>query len=350
MFRRSATRTAMTHAALAALLAVPLLALVPATAERAEPDRAASMERRAPAPHRAARVKVTVLSTMLAGNPQRGVGEWGFAALVEVDGRRLLFDTGARPDVVLKNARELGVDLAGVTDVVLSHNHADHVGGLVTLRTELARSTPAALRTAHVARGIFWPRPRPAGGDGNGLALLRVREGYEAAGGRFVEHDGPVQLLPGVWLTGPVPRTHPERNFPADRQVRAPSGLAEDNIPEDAALVIDTPDGLVVITGCGHAGIVNTLQHARAVVREAPIHAAIGGLHLLGATDEQVAWTGARMRELGTAHLLAAHCTGIEATYQLRAALGLTRRTAVVSAVGSTFTLGAGIEALALAR
>src|SRR5262249_19622027 len=77
-------------------------------------------------------VRITILSTMLADT--KGLGEWGFAALVEADGRRLLFDTGARPDTVLANARELSVDLSDVTDVILSHHHADHTGGLLPLR------------------------------------------------------------------------------------------------------------------------------------------------------------------------------------------------------------------------
>src|SRR5271169_6338478 len=86
-------------------------------------------------------LKVTILSTMLA---DEGIGEWGFAALVESDGHRVLLDTGARPQTVLLNARELGVDLASVKEVVLTHNHADHTGGLVTLRTELMKTNPAA--------------------------------------------------------------------------------------------------------------------------------------------------------------------------------------------------------------
>src|SRR5687768_18581751 len=83
--------------------------------------------------HKVKSLKVTVLSTMLA---EEGVGEWGFAALVEADGRRILFDTGLRPETVLQNARELGIDLSSVTDVVLSHHHGDHTGGLLTLRRE----------------------------------------------------------------------------------------------------------------------------------------------------------------------------------------------------------------------
>ena len=106
-------------------------------------------------------VKVTVLSTMLAGDPGRGIGEWGFAALLEVDGRRLLLDTGERPETVLRNAGELGIDLSDVTDLVITHNHGDHTAGLVTLRRELAKKNARALSRAHVARGIFDRRPGP---------------------------------------------------------------------------------------------------------------------------------------------------------------------------------------------
>ena len=100
---------------------------------------------------------MTILSTMLADT--KGLGEWGFAALVEADGRRLLFDTGARPETVLNNARELGIDLSGVTDVVLSHHHGDHTGGLLTLRRELRKANPAALSRAYVGTGHL---PAPA--------------------------------------------------------------------------------------------------------------------------------------------------------------------------------------------
>lgn len=93
--------------------------------------------------HRATQVKVTVLSTMLAGDPGRGIGEWGYSALAEVDGRTLLVDTGARPETVLRNAAELGIDLSTVTELVLTHHHDDHTGGLLTLRRELSKRNPA---------------------------------------------------------------------------------------------------------------------------------------------------------------------------------------------------------------
>src|SRR5262245_23384437 len=156
-------------------------------------------------------VKVTVLSTMLVGNTAAGVGEWGFAAVLEVDGRRLLVDTGARAETVLKNAGELNVDLSTITDLVITHNHADHTGGLLTLRRELAKKNPTALSRVHVPKGIFYPRPGPGGRDGNGLLPLKAQ--YEATGGTFIEHAGPATVMPGVTMLGPVPRVYPERNF-----------------------------------------------------------------------------------------------------------------------------------------
>lgn len=293
----------------------------------------------------AAAVKVTVLSTMLA---DRGIGEWGFAALLEVDGRRLLIDTGARPETVLRNAEELSIDLSTVTDVVLTHNHGDHVAGLVTLRRQVATRNTEALRRAHVGPAMFQVRVDSNGQDRNGM--LRVRPDYEAAGGSFVEHAAPTELLPGVWFSGPVPRRHPERNYSANLRLQTTTGLVEDTIPEDASVVIHTPSGLVVLTGCGHAGVVNILEHARSFRDLASVHAVVGGLHLFEATDTQLAWTGTKLREFGVAHLVGAHCTGIEAVYRLRETIGLSRRTAVVGAVGASFTLGKGIDPLRVAR
>ncbi len=283
-------------------------------------------------------VKVTVLSTMLTDAD--GIGEWGFAAVVEVDGYRLLFDTGAREQTVLRNAEELKVDLAGITDVVLSHNHADHTGGLLTLRRTLASKNPSALSRAHVAPGILLPRVGAEGGR-----MLSVRGAYEATGAKLVEHPKAAALAPGVWLTGPVARRHPERNFSTKgSRIVTADGSIDDTIPEDQSLVVHTADGLVVVTGCGHAGIGNILAQAREMLPGAPVRAVIGGLHLLDADEKALAWTAEQMRAAGVQHLLGAHCTGIEAVYRLRALLGLDRRSAVVGAVGSSYSTAAGID------
>ncbi len=98
-------------------------------------------------------LKITVLSTMLAG--ERTLGEWGYSALVELDGRKILFDAGMRPETVLANAEALGVDLSDVEDVVLSHAHPDHVGGVVPGRKAFMAKNPKAFSRIHVAEGFF---------------------------------------------------------------------------------------------------------------------------------------------------------------------------------------------------
>jgi 7,8-dihydropterin-6-yl-methyl-4-(beta-D-ribofuranosyl)aminobenzene 5'-phosphate synthase len=276
----------------------------------------------------AARVRsleVRILSTMLADD--EGFGEWGFSALVVADGHRILFDTGAHPDTVLRNARELKIDLSNVPDVILSHHHTDHVAGLVTLRREY----PSALSRAHVGKGIFLARK-------NGK-MPAIKAAYESAGGSFVQYDQPREMFPGVWLTGPVPRKYPEKNYQGD-----------DNLPEDQSLIIDTDNGLVLISGCGHAGVINTIDYANLKIRRAPLHAAIGGFHLYTASDETLAWTAAKLKEFGLQNLLGAHCTGIEAVYRIRDLTGLDRKTAVVGAVGAGFKLGTGIQPGSIAR
>jgi 7,8-dihydropterin-6-yl-methyl-4-(beta-D-ribofuranosyl)aminobenzene 5'-phosphate synthase len=281
-------------------------------------------------------LKVTILSTMLAND---GMGEWGFSALVETDGKKILFDTGARPNTVLENAKDLKIDLSDVQDVVLSHFHFDHTTGLMTLRRELSKNNPQALSRVHVAKGIFLER---RGAVQN--LMIPMKKEYEATGGVFIEHDKPEEILPGVWLTGPVPRVYPEKNYPKGIEVAESNGWTEDNVPEDQSLVFNTPRGLVVLAGCGHAGLINTIEYARKFIAPESVEAAIGGFHLFNAKDEQLDWTADKLKDFHTAQLLGAHCTGIESVYHLRERMGLTRRTCVVGTIGATYSLDDGIR------
>ena len=291
-------------------------------------------------------VRILILSTMLAEN---GIGEWGFSALVETDGQRILFDTGRYPDTVIRNARELGVDLSDVTDVVLSHHHGDHTGGLLTLRQQLSTQNEAAISRIHVAKGIF--DSRRSGSDTTEVnSMIETKAAYEGTGGVFIEHDRPAELIPGVWITGPVVRVHPERNWSGNRQSKTDKGWVEDMISESQSLVVNTSKGLVILSGCGHAGIINTIEYARNTIVDDPAYAVLGGFHLLAASDEHLQWTAERLRELGVKQFLGAHCTGIEAVFQIRDRAGLLRESCVVGAVGASFDLEKGIDPLYIAR
>jgi 7,8-dihydropterin-6-yl-methyl-4-(beta-D-ribofuranosyl)aminobenzene 5'-phosphate synthase len=323
-----------------AVLALILASRAVAPASRSQPRPAQT----APAKPLAevAALKVTILSTMLADD---GIGEWGFAALVEVDGKKILFDTGARPRTVLENARELKIDLSDVQDVVLSHFHDDHTTGLMTLRREFANTNPAAFSRVHVGQGIFLER---RGNDHN--PMIAMKPEYEATGGKFIVHDKPDELFPGVWLTGPIPRIYPETNYPGGIEVSKDSTWVEDNLPEDQSLVFNTNRGLVLLAGCGHAGLINTLKYAREFIRPAPVDAAIGGFHLFSAKNETLDWTADKLKEYQTAQILGAHCTGIESVYYLRQRMGLNRHTCLVGTIGAIFDLKDGIRTGSIAR
>jgi 7,8-dihydropterin-6-yl-methyl-4-(beta-D-ribofuranosyl)aminobenzene 5'-phosphate synthase len=281
-------------------------------------------------------LKITILSTMLADD---GIGEWGFSALVEADGKKILFDTGARPNTVLENAKELEIDLSDVQDVILSHFHDDHTGGLMTLRREFAKANPAAFSRVHVGKGIFLER---RGDDRN--QMIAMKKEYEATGGKFIVHDKPDEILPGVWLSGPIPRVYPEKNYSTGVEVNTGSAWVPDDLPEDQSLVFNTDRGLVLLAGCGHAGIINTLEYARKFIRPAPVDAAVGGFHLYNAKEEQLNWTADKLKEFQVAQILGAHCTGIESVYYLRQRMGLNRHTCVVATIGAIFDLHDGIH------
>lgn len=291
--------------------------------------------------HRVSTLKVTTLSTMLAN---RGIGEWGYAALVEVDGRKILFDTGMRPETVLQNAAELGIDLSDVEDVILSHNHGDHTGGLVALRQSLRGKSSSALTRIHVGRGIFSQRV------GSENRMLAMKKELEKDGVVFSEYTNVAEIYPGVWLTGNVARVHPERNWGGNRNIITAAGEVEDNIPEDMSLVIDTEQGFVLISGCGHAGIINTMEHITAKIHPGKIFTAIGGFHLISADDQHLQWTAEKLKYFGLTNMIGAHCTGINSLYTLRHLLGSDRKNMVVGSVGDHFSLQDGVRPGGIAR
>ena len=296
---------------------------------------------------RADEVTITILSSNLASGAT--VGEWCLSAFLQVDEECVLFDAGRYPDTVLRNAEVLGVDLSCVTDVVLSHFHFDHTTGLLPLLRDLRAKNPDSMQRVHVAEGIFLRRQTRRNGeyvDWN--QMIAIRDTLEAAGVEIVEHAGPTEILPSIWVTGPVERVHEEQRY-GEARMLVDGEWVQDHVPESQGLTVVTDEGHIVLLGCGHSGVVNLLEHVQSSIEDAPIHALMGGLHLFNASDEMLDWTGERLRSIGVEHLMAGHCTGIEPLMRLRAGLDLDRHTAVVGAVGSRFVLGEGIHATSIA-
>ncbi|MDP6348021.1 MAG: MBL fold metallo-hydrolase, partial [Dehalococcoidia bacterium] len=148
------------------------------------------------------------------------------------------------------------------------------------------------------------------------------REELESLGARFNLTTGPVELAPGMWTTGEVSQEVGYEDVDPDMYLKQGEGWVKDPLQDDLALVVKTPRGLVVVPGCAHRGIVNTLHQARRVVGEEPIHAVMGGTHLFRASAERIEQTAADLLSWEIQHLGVCHCTGFRACARLADALG----------------------------
>lgn len=269
--------------------------------------------------------------------------EHGFSALVTV--RRggtesmLLFDTGVSPDGLAVNAERLGLGLGDLQGVVLSHGHFDHAGGFDGLARLRGRS--GLPLTVHPAA---WTRRRlaPPGGQPFEMPTLSpgalAREGFQ-----LIERRQPSVLVDGsILITGEVERTTRfERGMPPAHQAWDGRDWHHDaEVIDDQALVVHVRgQGLVVLSGCGHAGIVNIVRHAMRLTGVPQLHAVIGGFHLSGPAFEPIiAPTVLALTELTPAMIVPGHCTGWRAQHALAAALP---DAWVPSSVGSSYRLSA---------
>ena len=284
-------------------------------------------------------LRITILSTMVADYDY--LGEWGFSALIETENHKILFDTGFRENTVMENADSLKIDLSTVEHVFLSHNHLDHTGGLKSLREKYMRINPNALKYVHVAKGIF--EDRWSKGE-NMNSFKGLKEALERLGIEFIYHEEPEEIFSDIWTTGIVPRIHNERNWSGYREMLIEGKSTEDNIPEDQSLVIRTKKGLVLVSGCGHAGIVNTLNYCRELFDNAlDVFSAIGGFHLFNKNEEDIKWTAKFIRKSGVKYFLGAHCTGVDAVFSIRKYNKMTRSNCAVAAVGSYYDFHKGM-------
>jgi 7,8-dihydropterin-6-yl-methyl-4-(beta-D-ribofuranosyl)aminobenzene 5'-phosphate synthase len=251
------------------------------------------------------------------------LAEHGFSALVEVeleDGgvHRLLFDTGVSPDGMVENMRRLEVAPDTVEAVVCSHGHFDHTTGL----DGLSRALGGHANLPVLLHPEFWSRRRVALPGREPWELPSTsRSGLEGIGFEVVERPEPSFLFAGsVLITGEVPRTTDfEQGFAIHQALRHGSWEPDPLILDDQALVVNLAGrGLVVITGCGHAGVVNVLRYARALTGVERVHAVLGGFHLTGALFEPVIGpTVEALGALGPDVVVPAHCTGWRGMHEL---------------------------------
>jgi 7,8-dihydropterin-6-yl-methyl-4-(beta-D-ribofuranosyl)aminobenzene 5'-phosphate synthase len=235
--------------------------------------------------------------------------EHGLSFWIEHGDRRLLFDAG-QSDLLVQNARALNIDLAQADAIALSHGHYDHTGGLSTVLGMAPKARlylhPAALEPKF---GRSTSRARSIGMTASARQAVHDRQ--------VVWTQSPTEILDGVSLTGQVPRVN---NF---EDVGGPFFLDEgcsqpDPLLDDQALIIESAKGLVVVFGCAHAGVVNTLQRISELRQNENFYAVMGGMHLIHAGPERIERTMITFQQYNPRRIGPAHCTGGKAVEVFR--------------------------------
>lgn len=263
------------------------------------------------------------------------LAEHGFAALVELkeSGVRILWDAGVSSTALIENARLMKIDLTTVDLIALSHGHGDHYAAMTEVLRAIAPRPEPREWPPHASMEEIraWAERRkvrllahPAAfrerwgiaEDGRKYGPhVAPRDQWEAAGAGIVLSEGPYRLGSGCWTTGAVPRRSFEQaGTPPSRAYREGHQFVRDLLDDDQAIVMNVRDkGLVVLSGCAHSGIVNTVQYAREISGVDQVHAILGGFHLAPAKDEEIERTVDEIARLQPSMVVPTHCTGFKA-------------------------------------
>jgi len=265
-------------------------------------------------------------------NGEKLLTEHGFALWIEFGGKRILFDCG-QSDYCIQNAEQMGIDIGTADVLVVSHGHYDHTGGI----PEVLKRNPRI--TVYCHPGIFMPRySRQHDGTIKPVGINRnTSDALNKVIDRIQWVSGITRITDFAGITGPIPRLSSFEDtggaFFLDPIAKRP-----DPVTDDCAMWFTTAEGLVIVTGCCHSGIVNTLQFIDDRIDATRVHTVIGGLHLLNASSERIDSTGDYIRTKGIGRIIPCHCTGDGAVIYLTLRFG---SQVVPGKVGDSVRIGA---------
>ena len=283
--------------------------------------------------------EITILATNIANFG--GIGEWSFSALLESEEESILFDTGFDENTVLHNANLLKKDLSKVEKVILSHFHGDHTGGLIKLRKTYMNSNPKSFSDVYVAEGFFDQRFDEHGAlrgfIGGFNKVSDFKEKAENLGINFIVIDETYELAPNLVLSGPVERIFERVVVSPGFYLKENGVLVDDLLKDDQSLGIKTDKGWYMMSGCGHAGMMNT-AHKFQQIENKDIYGAIGGFHLFRSTEVEISKTAKSLRKFGLKQLVGGHCTGIHAARTIADIASISKDNLSHGAIGTVVT------------
>lgn len=253
-------------------------------------------------------LQITTLSENTAGLAGL-MAEWGLSFLVESEEMNVLFDTGQSLSAS-HNADVMGIDLKTVDKIVLSHGHFDHTGGLKEVLLRAGKEMDI------IAHPDIWAAKynRREGEEARYIGIPFQRQTLESLGACFHLSREPMKISDNIMTTGEIPLVTEYETIEPNLVVKEGAGFKPDKLLDDQALITTTEAGLVVILGCAHRGVINTLYHARKLTGVDKIYGVYGGCHLISATEERIWLTIAALKELGVQQMGFNHCTGLVAS------------------------------------
>ncbi len=243
-------------------------------------------------------------------------GEWGLSILAETESCKVLLDTG-QSIAAVRNADLMGIDLSTIDKIVLSHAHVDHAGGL---REVLRRVGKPVEVIAHP--DIWIPKYVRFGETNRYVGIPFIREELESLGASFTLSRKPYKISDDIMTTGEIEMTTDYETIDDRLYVKKGGKMIPDPLADDLALIVRTSQGLALITGCAHRGIINTVRHVQRLTGGEHIHTIIGGTHLYLSPQERIEKTARELKELGLQRLGVSHCTGFNASATLAREFG----------------------------
>lgn len=255
-------------------------------------------------------IKATVLCENCVFNNNGAIAEHGWAVYLETNQGNFLFDTG-QGKAIINNALYFKKELSIIKGIIISHHHWDHTGGLFDVLQQTGKikvySHPDIFKNSYSVRNSVK----------RNIGIPFRREILESKGAEFVFNTEPKEIIPGMLLSGEIPRQTLFEKGDKKLMVEDKTGFIQDKIFDDQTLIIKTDKGLFIVLGCSHSGIVNILNYAIKMTGQEHIHTIIGGTHLGPADEETREQSIESLKEFDIERIGVSHCTGLEVSARL---------------------------------